>query len=258
MSIRKPAVAGSFYADDAIELVSSVKQYIGEFVDAGVYAKALIVPHAGYCYSGAVAGAAYRLLANSANDINRVVLLGPCHRIALYGMALASYEFFSTPLGDVKVDEDASEMLLEKGVVQLSDEAHQFEHSLEVQLPFLQASLQQFSILPIVVGVCEPEAVVKVIKALDTKGTLFVVSTDMSHYHSYFEAQAIDNFNIVRMLNFATDLVSEDACGSYALNGFFEYCAAQQWKIRMVKAENSGDTGSDKSRVVGYASFIVY
>ena len=142
--------------------------------------------------------------------------------------------------------------------MQCSNEAHQYEHSLEVQLPLLQGCLPKFSILPIVVGACSPDDVYQVIKALDVSGTLFVISTDMSHYHAYLHAKAIDDFNIVRMLNFATDLVGEDACGSYVLNGFFKYCLTMNWKIRMVQAANSGDSGGDKARVVGYASFIVY
>lgn len=258
MNVREPAVAGSFYFDDPIELADSVMQCIGEFVDAGVHAKALIVPHAGYMYSGPVAGAAYRLLANRSEEIDRVVILGPCHRVALQGLAVASYEAFSTPLGEVCVDMAARQSLLNKGLVQCSNAAHLYEHSLEVQLPFLQGCLPKFTILPIVVGACSPDEVYQVIKALDVNGTLFVISTDMSHYHSYLHAKAIDDFNIVRMLNFATDLVDEDACGSYALNGFFEYCSTMNWKIRMVKAENSGDTCGDKERVVGYASFILY
>ncbi|WNC70773.1 AmmeMemoRadiSam system protein B [Thalassotalea psychrophila] len=258
MSIREPAVAGSFYCDDPIDLADSVMQCIGEFVDAGVHAKALIVPHAGYIYSGPVAGAAYRLLANSCNDIDRVVILGPCHRIALQGLAVASYEAFSTPLGDISVDIPACQNLVDKGLVQYSNEAHQFEHSLEVQLPFLQGCLAKFTILPIVVGACSIDDVYTVINALNVEGTLFLISTDMSHFHTYQQANAIDNFNIVRMLNFDTDLTGEDACGSNVLNGFFKFCDHAKWKIRMVKYENSGDTAGDKEKVVGYASFIVY
>ncbi|WOH38035.1 AmmeMemoRadiSam system protein B [Thalassotalea fonticola] len=258
MIVREPAVAGSFYFEDPIELADSVKHCIGEFVDAGVHARALIVPHAGYMYSGGVAGAAYRLLANCAQNFNRVVLLGPCHRMALRGLAVASYDAFATPLGEISVDVNACQDLLDKGLVQSSNEAHQHEHSLEVQLPFLQACLRKFTLIPIVVGSCMPDEVYKVINALNVEGTLFLISTDMSHFHTYQQANAIDNFNIVRMLNFDTDLSGEDACGSNVLNGFFKFCDHAKWKIRMVKYENSGDTAGDKDKVVGYASFILY
>ncbi|WNC70084.1 AmmeMemoRadiSam system protein B [Thalassotalea nanhaiensis] len=256
--MREPAVAGSFYFDDPIDLADSVLQCIGEFVDAGVQAKALIVPHAGYMYSGPVAGAAYRLLANRADDIKRVVILGPCHRVAVNGLAVTDHDAFSTPLGDINVDVEGCQRLIDKGMVHCSNEAHQYEHSLEVQLPFLQGCLSNFTLLPIVVGACTPDEVYTVINELNVEGTLFLISTDMSHFHTYQQANAIDNFNIVRMLNFDTDLTGEDACGSNVLNGFFKFCDHAQWKIKMVKYENSGDTAGDKNKVVGYASFIVY
>ncbi len=257
MSVRQPAVAGRFYSADKQSLQTEVKRCLAGNIDAEENIKAVIVPHAGYCYSGKVAGAAYRLLAQQANNYNRAIILGPNHRVALQGLAVSHHNAFATPLGDVDIDTKLRNQLLEKGLVNLGDEAHRLEHSLEVQLPFLQMCLPDIKVLPIVVGSMATEAIVQLLQEVDKPDTLLVISTDLSHFHVYEQARLIDKATIKRMHNLATNLSGEEACGSNVLNGFFTYCTQQCWQMHFIDYKNSGDTGGDKTSVVGYVSFVV-
>ena len=221
-------------------------------------AKAIIAPHAGYQYSGPTAAVAYRLLEGRRSRIERVVLLGPAHRVYLQGMALPSVEAFTTPLGDVPVDAEGVERALELPGTQVSDEAHAFEHSLEVHLPFLQTVLDDFRLVPIVVGACPARDVEAVLEALwGGDETLIVVSSDLSHFHTYDEAREIDARTTARIEARETALHGEEACGAYAVNGLLRAAQTRNLQVRTLDVRNSGDTAGDRQRVVGYGAYAL-
>ncbi|WP_028863601.1 AmmeMemoRadiSam system protein B [Psychromonas aquimarina] len=259
MKYRGPVVAGSFYPAAPEQLKTELHTFISVSPEPNINPHALIVPHAGYCYSGAVAGEAYAYL-NAAAEIKRVIVLGPSHRVPLQGCAVSNYDVFSTPLGKIDVASDCYKKLLKSALVSFCDSAHLFEHSLEVQLPFLQTCLQDFTIVPIVVGQCQPQLVSELLSVLqaDDPSTVVIVSTDLSHYHSYQQAQILDSQSIDKILNYEANLHGQDACGCYAVNGLLDYAAKQGWKIKLTAQANSGDTLGNKQQVVGYASFILY
>jgi len=260
--IRPAAVAGMFYPRDARELQREVAELIDGVENLAPrfgHPKALIVPHAGYIYSGPVAARAYDELAAARGIVKRVVLLGPVHRVPVRGLALPGVEAFETPLGRVPVDAEAVRMLAPFRQVVTSSAAHAQEHSLEVQLPFLQKMLGEFVLVPLAVGDARPQEVREVIERLwGGPETLFVISTDLSHYHPYQEARAIDQATLARIASFDTDINHEEACGATPLNGFLAAAKARGLSIRLLGACNSGDTAGGKDRVVGYSAFALY
>jgi AmmeMemoRadiSam system protein B len=255
--IRPAATAGSFYARDAGALMDDVSGLLAAAAPAhGSVPKALIVPHAGYIYSGAVAASAYALLAPARHLIRHVVLLGPAHRVPLRGLALPVAEAFATPLGTVKIDAEAAAAALSLPQVTASDVAHNLEHSLEVQLPFLQSVLADFSIVPFVVGAVSAEKVAEVIDLLwGGPETLILISSDLSHFHGHDTAQAIDRATAEEILAFSPHIDHEQACGATPINGLLLCAKRRGMQIELLDMRNSGDTAGDRARVVGYASF---
>lgn len=257
---RLPALAGIFYPNDPAVLREDVQRLL-EGVDARVQdPKALIVPHAGYVYSGKVAAAAYACL-SLRNDIRqRVVLLGPSHRVYLRGIAVSSAQAFATPLGEVPIDEETILALGDFRQVSILDQAHRWEHSLEVQLPFLQVRLRNFSLVPLVVGDIRPIELAQVIESLwgDTN-TLFIVSSDLSHYHDYKTAQAIDATTSKAIENLLFEEIhAEHACGCMPLNGLLCFARQRGLRVTTLELKNSGDTAGGRNRVVGYGAYAVH
>jgi len=259
-NVREPAVAGLFYAAAADQLERDLDALMSHTrATPGPAPKALIVPHAGYVYSGPVAAAAYRMLVPLRHVIRRVVLFGPAHRVYLDGMALPDANRFITPLGTVLVDADLTSELAKLPGVCISAEAHRQEHSLEVQLPFLQTVLEQFKLVPVVVGQCDAQRVADVMDAAwGGPETLIVVSSDLSHYLPYRDAQQIDANTCSQILDKASTLTGDEACGAYALNGLMRAQHCERLTVETVDLRNSGDTAGDKDRVVGYGAFILY
>src|SRR5918999_324902 len=261
-SVRPAAVAGMFYPGDARALAAEVEDLLGgveQPLPRLGYPKALVVPHAGYIYSGSVAARAYDELAAARGRVRRVVLLGPVHRVAVKGLAVPSAGAFATPLGVVRVDGEALRRARELPQVLTSDPAHALEHSLEVQLPFLQKTLGEFAVAPFAVGMASVQEVAEVIERLwGGPETLIVVSTDLSHYHSYDEARRIDRATITRIASFATDINHEEACGATPLNGLLFSSRKKNLSLKLLAACNSGDTAGGKGQVVGYSSFALY
>jgi len=256
--IRKPAVAGQFYSKRAGELSATVTTLLQEVQDLDTPApKALIVPHAGYFYSGPVAAIAYARLQEYRDRYRRVILLGPCHRTPVYGLALSSADVYRTPLGDVPVDNDAVANLDFPGV-QIFDAAHQYEHSLEVHLPFLQALLRNFSVVPIVVGDASPELVSQVLDALwGGPETLIVVSSDLSHYLKCDEARAIDAVTCQAIEDLDAAQINHDmACGATPVAGLLIAAKRRSMTVTTLDQRNSADTTGDRRHVVGYGAWM--
>ncbi|MES2952104.1 MAG: AmmeMemoRadiSam system protein B [Pseudomonadota bacterium] len=258
--LRKPAVAGTFYPDQAEALsrnVTALLAAVGKSSNGdGTVPKALIVPHAGYLYSGSTAALAYASLANARATIKRVVLLGPVHRVPVRGMALDSASAFATPLGDIAVDQDAVAALAGLPQVVLSPQAHALEHSLEVQLPFLQSVLDDFKLLPLAVGNATPGEVAEVLDAVwGGPETLIVVSSDLSHFLPYAGAQAVDGTTVQYILAMVSGITHEQACGATPINGLLLTARRRHLQPRLLGQCNSGDTAGDKGHVVGYAAF---
>lgn len=257
--VRPAAVAGRFYPDHADELVGQISKMLGaETGLQDIHCKALIVPHAGYIYSGPVAATAYRLVSNQRN-IKRVVLLGPCHYVPVRGVAVSSAQGFETPLGTIPLDRRAVEALLELPQVVCSDEAHAPEHCLEVQLPFLQSVLGNFQLIPLIVGLASVAEVAEVLdKIWGGPETVILVSSDLSHYHDYQTAQRVDADTGKAICSLQADLVGEQACGCYAVNGLLSAVKSRGMKVKQLDLRNSGDTAGDRSRVVGYGAYAFY
>lgn len=258
MTARPAAVAGMFYPAETASLESTVAALLAAAPEGGDGVKAIVAPHAGYQYSGPTAACAYRQLEHRKASIERVVLLGPAHRVYLQGMALPSVDAFATPLGDVPIDAEGVTKALALPATRISDEAHAFEHSLEVHLPFLQAVLDDFRLVPIVVGVCPAREVEAVLEALwGGDETLIVVSSDLSHYHSYDDACSIDANTTARIEAGEATLHGDEACGAYALNGLMLAAKARGLHARTLDVRNSGDTAGDRQRVVGYGAYAL-
>jgi len=259
--VRPPAVAGTFYPADARALQRQVRSCLDGVAtaDRGAPPKLVVVPHAGYVYSGPIAGHAYARLQSWARQLRRVVLLGPAHRVALRGLAVPKVDAFATPLGKVAIDHAARAALRGLSQVAEDDRPHAFEHSLEVQLPFLQTVLADgFTLLPLAVGDASAGEVAEVVERLwGGPETLIVVSTDLSHYLPYEHAQAIDRTTAARIVALATDLDPYEACGARALNGALVAARRHGLRAELLDMRNSGDTAGDRRRVVGYAALAL-
>jgi AmmeMemoRadiSam system protein B len=250
-----------FYAADSTELAGQVGGYLRDGASATAnnagHAKAIIVPHAGYIYSGLSAAKAYAELARRQDRISRVVLLGPTHRVPVRGLAVPSVRAFSTPLGEVPIAHDVLAGLSDLPQVKESDAVHAWEHSLEVQLPFLQTVLARFDLVPLAVGDASAHDVEQVLDRLwGGEETLIVVSSDLSHYHSYAEAQRIDHETARQILELAPIIEHRQACGATPINGLLLSARHRGLKPVLVDLRNSGDTAGDKMRVVGYGAFV--
>jgi len=257
--IRPPAVAGSFYPDDPTALAAAVDAFLGPAPTGEAPPKAIIAPHAGYIYSGPIAGSAYGRLRPVRNVVTRVVLIGPAHRVPVAGLAVSGADAFATPLGDVPIDGAARTAALALPAVEVSDEAHAREHSLEVHLPFLQRVLARFAILPLVVGDAEPDEVVAVLERLwGGPETCIVASTDLSHYHDHATAAAHDRRTAEAIVARAVARIGDrDACGARSVRGLLEVARRRGLGVRLVDLRSSGDTAGPQDRVVGYGAFTV-
>lgn len=257
---RPPAVAGMFYPSAPAVLATTVDQLLAEAATVDTpQAKALIAPHAGYIYSGTTAAMAYARLVPWRNTIRRVVLLGPTHRVAVDGIALPKTTAFITPLGEIPLDLAAIAQLADLPQVVFSDRAHAEEHSLEVHLPFLQRVLDNFMLVPLAVGHATPQAVAEIIDRLwGGPETLFIISSDLSHFLPYATANQIDRDTCQHILQLDSEIRPEQACGAFPVNGLLLAARQRGLVPQLIYHCNSGDTAGDKQRVVGYAAFAFY
>ncbi|MBC8207050.1 MAG: AmmeMemoRadiSam system protein B [Kiritimatiellales bacterium] len=257
--VRTPAVAGIFYPSDPDELLLAVRGFLHRAEKTSFTSpKALIVPHAGYIYSGAVAASAYAQI--EPEGIERVVLLGPAHILLLQALAVPETITWGTPIGDVMIDFQAVEKISTFPQVVFSEKAHQDEHSLEVQLPFLQEVLGKFKLVPMTVGDVSPEQVSGVLDAVwGGPETLIVVSSDLSHYKSYEQAMQMDQKTAKAIVNLDfRGLDPENACGLSAIAGLIYQARQRMMRVELLDLRNSGDTAGEKDQVVGYGAFAFY
>lgn len=263
--VREAAVAGTFYPADPIELAAMVDGFLGdaptgEGSPGTLMPRALIVPHAGYIYSGQIAATGYRqLMGGDQRHIRRILLLGPNHRVPLAQMAVSTVRAFSTPLGPVELDVEAIEQLAQLPELVMDDRPHEQEHCLEVQLPFLQRLLNDFRIIPVVVGCGNHHAVARLIRQFwHEPDTLVIVSSDLSHYHPCEESRRLDRQTSARILTLSSDLGGEEACGCYGLNGLLQVAREENCRIACFALANSADTAGSQESVVGYGTYAIY
>ena len=262
-SVRQPAVAGMFYPADRHALQQMLTDMLSEAaVPASIDQQpvAIIAPHAGYIYSGPVAATVYRYLVPFKQRIKRVILLGPSHRVPLSGLAMSSASHFATPLGMIPIDTESYRKIADHPAVKLSDAAHAQEHSLEVHLPFLQMVLEDFVLVPLVVGDASKEQVASVLKALDPQAdTLIVVSSDLSHYHDYRTAKQLDQQTSDAIVHLQPENIGyEDACGRNPVNGLLLLAKEKHLHVQAIDQRNSGDTAGPRDRVVGYGAYLFH
>lgn len=257
MNTRKPAVAGTFYPADPRVLRAEIESYLAQVKETGPVPKALIAPHAGYRYSGPVAASAYGRVRDGRGRIERVVLLGPAHRVPVRGMATTTAESFDTPFGPVAIDREAIAKLEKLPRVFASDRAHEDEHSLEVHLPFIKATLGDVKVVPIAVGDATIEEVADVLDALwGGPETLIVVSSDLSHYLDYPSARALDAETTRAIESLAFERIGEDqACGRVPMRGLLAVAARRGMSVTTLDVRSSGDTSGKRDWVVGYGAW---
>ena len=253
--VRPPAVAGTFYPARPERLRAEVERLLAAVPDfLGPTPKAVIAPHAGYVYSGAVAAQAFATLRN-ARPAARVVVIGPAHYVPVAGIAIPKVEAFETPLGRVPVDREALDRLSRFPFVSVADPPHAPEHALEVELPFLQAVLGPFALVPLLVGSASPEHVAQALDPL-WNDSLIVVSSDLSHYHDYPSARRRDaaTANAIERQD-ANALSPDDACGYLPIAGLLRQTGARGLQVQRLAMCNSGDTAGPRDRVVGYGAW---
>ncbi len=256
MKTRAPAVAGTFYPGDARRLTEAVDGFLAE-ARGSHEAKAVIAPHAGYIYSGPVAGSAYHALAARGDSVSRVVVIGPSHRVGFSGVAVSSAAAFATPLGALTVDQDAVQGLLQDGLAHEDDRAHAQEHSLEVHLPFVQKIFPRAAVIPLLAGDQDHGRVADILQRLwGGDETAIVVSSDLSHYLDYPTACRVDRETADTIVARRVGGVDfEQACGATPINGLLQVASTRNLGLHILDLRNSGDTAGPRDRVVGYGAF---
>ena len=261
IQVLPPAVAGRFYPGSPDELRTQVQALLGAVsTPLALIPKALVVPHAGYVYSGPVAASAYRLLRALRDRVQRVVLFGPAHRLWFRGLAFSTATHVATPLGTLAVDRLALQGLHDLPFVEEQDAPFLNEHCLEVQYPFLQTLLPEIQVVPLLVGDAEPEQVAEVMARLwGGDETLLLISSDLSHHHPYAQAQAFDRATTQAIETLTPEAIGdEQACGRIPLKGLLQEARRRGLSALTLDVRNSGDTAGSRDRVVGYGAYVFH
>lgn len=258
-AVRSPAVAGTFYPADPRHLEAEVRAHLvaAKHVVLDFPLRILIVPHAGYVYSGPVAATGYRLLEDM-EELRRIVMLGPAHYERFPGLALPGVDLLQTPLGDVVVDRAGAAIATTSVLVLDSPGAHRREHSLEVQLPFLQLVAPGVPVIPLLTGDVDPADVADVVEPLLEEGTLLLVSSDLSHFYDSETARHLDAATaaaIGRLDPGALD--HESACGRTGIQAALHLAQGHDFRAELLDLRNSADTAGSPERVVGYGTFAL-
>jgi len=259
--MREPAVAGSFYPDDEKELREMIEKFLKDAGDVKVPGKlrGLVVPHAGYVYSGPTAAYGYKVLMEQKKQPDQIFLFGPAHYGMFVGIADSGYDIWKTPLGMVNT-KSISSKITDRSLVHVYPRAHDPEHSLEVQLPFLQTVMkEQFTAYPVLTGEVSPASLANAVEPVLDEDSLFLVSSDLSHYHPYENAKRIDSVanESVPNLDFKKAELFE-ACGKTAILTLMQTAKSKGWKGKLLDYRNSGDTAGPRDGVVGYGAYAFY
>ncbi len=253
--IRKPVCAGSWYSDNPETLAEEIDYYLDEVKNENLRVKAVVAPHAGFMFSGKTAAHSFRQLPP---DTETVIVLGTSHRYPLVGACLIDYDYYASPLGKVRLSEKVSGFLQEKEVVSVPA-ADKSEHSIEIEIPFLQRVLKDFSIIPVIVGRVDPEKFSRTLEKYSDGKTVIVVSVDLSHFHSYDTAVRLDNYSIYSIVSLKDENIPEAEIDSpHAVSSVIKLAKRKKWKTKLLDYKNSGDVIHDRSSVVGYSSIIFY
>lgn len=251
MKIRKPCCAGTWYSNDKKELAKEIDGYLKEADDYNLDVKAVVVPHAGIGYSGKIAALSFKQL----HDFKKVIVLGTAHTYPLENASMTDVDYYATPLGNVKVCGNVKG----KDILKKVDEAHVKEHSIEIELPFLQRVLNDFCIIPVIVGKVNTTAFTEFLEKNLDEETVIVVSVDLSHFHSYEEAKELDNYSISSILDMNSGNIKNSEIDSpYAVMSVIELAKKKGWSAKLLDYKNSGDITGDKSSVVGYSAIVFY
>jgi hypothetical protein len=253
-SVRHPAVAGLFYSSDPTELRADVESMLEAAppVAPAVRPRILIVPHAGFVYSGPIAAMGYRLLPEL-TELRRIVMVGPSHYVAISGLALPGVDLMQTPLGAMAVERDGVAQLLADPLVEDSPAAHEREHSLEVQLPFLQIVAPDVAVIPLLTGALQPAAAASAIEPLLDEGTLLLVSSDLSHYHDAATARRLDADTVAAIERLDPEGIGKQAaCGRAGIQIALHIASQRAYGVHVLDLRNSADTAGTPERVVGY------
>lgn len=260
LPVRRPAVAGQFYPGNSDTLRQDIQKYIDEATlpESLGTVRAIVAPHAGYVYSGPTAGYSFQALTTLPQKEWTVFLLGPAHRAYFSGVALGSYSAFRTPLGDVPIAVDrVAEMLARSLLYTRAPEAHAPEHCLEVEIPFLQVTLPNFRLVPMLFGAVNPREVAAELTDHVGEGDLIVVSSDLSHFYPYDRARQLDHALLEAVITGdETQVLKGEACGSAPIVTLMGIARRKGWEPHLLDYRNSGDTAGDKLRVVGYGSVV--
>lgn len=255
MKAREPKFAGSWYSKDPKHLSDEIDSYLIDVDDLGLNTKAIIVPHAGYMFSGKTAAHAFKQLKK---NTNKAIILGTAHRYPLKGACVMDYDFYNSPLGKVKVSADVKLITDEKDVVSIK-EADSDEHSIEIEIPFLQRVLSDFEILPIIVGKTNPIEFADLLDKYSTDNSVIIASVDLSHFHKYSEAIRLDNFTINSILELnSANIKKAEIDSPYAIEALIELAERKNWKAKLLDYKNSGDIIAERESVVGYSAIVFY
>ncbi|MES0488785.1 MAG: AmmeMemoRadiSam system protein B [Leptospirales bacterium] len=258
-SVREPAVAGQFYPENQTELKNSVLKYMDDASGSEIIPRGFIVPHAGYSYSGAVAGSAYKIASLAKKHYKRVVLIGPAHRVYVDTVALHSASNFKSPLGLIPIDQKAILDLAKTFNLTPFNEAHIQEHSLEVQLPFIQLALPKVKLIPMVVGHCNINLLAEILEFFWNEETLYLISSDLSHFHDYETAVKMDSTTTKQIIDLDYESIGlENACGCLGIKAFLKVAKNHNLKVEAIDVRNSGDASGSHDSVVGYGSFAFW
>ena len=260
MSRRPTAVAGHFYPDNPVQLRHLLDQLLQDMAPSQKRPRLIVVPHAGYIYSGKTAAFAYGSL--KGHDYQRVLLVGPSHHVSFMGYAFSDVTHWETPLGEVALDHYGMDQFLKTNPeipAFLHPQPHEREHSLEVQVPFLQSVLKEgFRLIPVVYGRSEAKDLLKILEAFGDDETLIVISTDLSHFYEQSKANELDKICCDAMVAMdAGGLEQCEACGRIGMQAAALYGRHHGLNTRMLSYRTSGDVVGDMSSVVGYASFLM-
>jgi AmmeMemoRadiSam system protein B/AmmeMemoRadiSam system protein A len=253
--VRPASCAGYWYTKNPQKLSSEINNYLNNAEKENLNVKAVIVPHAGYMYSGEVAAHSFKQLNE---NVSKVILLGTAHRYPLRGANVIDYEYYDSPLGKVKVSNDVKNFLNEKNIVSII-EADEEEHSIEIEIPFLQNQLKDFSILPVIVGRIDTEEFSGLLEKYYDDNTVIVASVDLSHFHNYQTATKLDNHSIKSILTLNDEAIEDSEIDSpFAIMSLILLAKKKGWKTKLLCYKNSGDVTGDNSSVVGYSSIVFY